>query len=597
MNGWYHRCWVALLAVVGTLGVSGFAPAQSDTAPMARKPPAPGSPLSTAMEGQQRVLAELSRILQEEKATLSEGMIRSELEALLKAHNRQIEGIRDLGKRTLGRKEDELTDQDKADRDKLGVDQDEYTQRFRRLEKSVGIKAEAQPDSPFAQLVRLAGEVRLKDKMEEASSLLRANQLGKGLGVTREVVAGLGRMVAILGGESPDGVGDEAKAGAEQSPLAGSAQATGLSTLAWAGPQADALGKIARAIRKLNELVERQRTVTNHVKAPNLAEATAGELTAAERQIREEALKVAEDLALLDPQVEQSIRSAGTSIDEVMTLLGKRPPGNAGVPAQQATDHLVVAVDRLTRLWNDILARLKAYALALPPQVGAASASAGGTGMSAAEIEKLERLVFRMLRATAGLTDAIGRQTHVVASVRALSLDGSWGQLAAEQVAVAKHVQEEVVAMNVPQSELPGKLREQLTVQYSAEVVLKEAGDRFERTRAALEGRLKPEAAKRAQEGVELLEDALPPMMNVLQALLGQLAPPGASVLARGSGGTTVAGNSSEPVAPAFGLQPQQLEAVHRAFSGAFPQRYDEAIKTYYQAITREDVESSARGN
>jgi len=66
--------------------------------------PAASPAFVPAIEGQERVLAELARILREEKVMLSDGAVQLTLETLLSDEQKQADGIRELGKRTLGRK-------------------------------------------------------------------------------------------------------------------------------------------------------------------------------------------------------------------------------------------------------------------------------------------------------------------------------------------------------------------------------------------------------------------------------------------------------------------------------------------------------------
>ncbi|MGQ9651538.1 MAG: hypothetical protein ACUVXJ_15635 [Phycisphaerae bacterium] len=163
----------------------------------ATRPSTPAPAFVPAIEGQKRVLAELNRILQEEKVMLSDGAVQLALETLLSDEQKQAEGIRELGKRTLGRTAEELNAENRAERDRLSDGQDTLTDRYRRLEKGMENKATIKPDSVYTGLLAKATDSQLLQTMEDAGRQVRANQLSNALRSTNKVIKVLREMVAM----------------------------------------------------------------------------------------------------------------------------------------------------------------------------------------------------------------------------------------------------------------------------------------------------------------------------------------------------------------------------------------------------------------
>ncbi len=559
----------------------------------ATQPVALAPAFTPAIDGQKRVLAELSRILQEEKVMLSDGAVQLALETLLSDEEKQVEGIRELGKRTLGRKAEELSEQDRAERDRLADNQDLFTDRFRRLEKGMEARAAAKPDSVYTSLLAKAAEAQLAQTLTDAGKQVRANQLGNGLRSTNKAVETLREMLAIVSqkaGNTQNMNDDGKQAGFMAPSLLYKGAAEAMAEFKWTGASADPLGHILRALHLLRELTERQQKVAAATKSQAAGKQTAPDLAKEETDIRRQALEVGAKLALLDPQIDQLIRKATASIDKARPAMQQGPLSDAIEPSARAAEELAAATEYLDKLWKSILERIKQYTQAAQAMEGAG----GGVphGMSKAQMEQLQKMVMMLLRAMAALAKAADAQDNLLDRTESAKADSDLPPLKPEEEAVARIITDEVVPYDVSASALPRNLLPAGVAESVDPVgdLLKDAVDRIGKASAALAGPNRAEAVKRENESLQAMTTAMDLMIRALQKLLGQLAP--SAITPTGSGGAGMAldpsGGGRQAGGWLFGLPSQQQESVKQAFRETFPRRYDRAIKLYYQSIARE---------
>lgn len=559
----------------------------------ATRPGTPAPVFVPALERQKRVLAELSRILQEERVMLSDGAVQLALETLLADEQKQAEGIRELGKRALGRKAEELGERDRAERDRLSDGQDILTDRYRRLEKGMENKATIKPDSVYTSLLAKAADSQLAQTMEEAGKQVRANQLSNGLRSTNKVIDVLREMVAMAlqkAGSTQDMDKTTGDGGFMAPSLRYKGAAERLAEFSWIGATADPLGHILRALHLLEELTERQRAVAAATKAQASSKQTAADLAKTEADIRRQALEVGARLALLDPQIDQLIRKATASIDKARPVMEQGPLSDAVEPAGQAADELAAATEYLRKLWKDILSRLKQYT-----QEAAAIEGAGGGiphGMSKAQVEQIQQMVTMLLRATAALARAADAQTAILDRTQSAAGEPELVSLKPDQEALAGAIINDVVPFDVSASQLPRDMLPQGVAESVNPVgdLLKDAVDRIGKAGQALGKPDRAEAVKRESESLQAMTTAMDLMIRALQKLLGQLAP--SAITPSGSGAAGMAldpsGGGRQASGWLFGLPSQQQESVRQAFRETFPRRYDRAIKLYYQSIAQE---------
>jgi len=292
-----------------------------------------------AIQRQKKVVAELTRILQLNEVMLSDGAVQLMLESLLADEEKQAEGIRALGKRTLGRKPDDLSDQDRTDRDRLADNQEIYTNRYRRLEKGMDIKGAARPDSVFVQLLEIAEEERLSQSLAEASERIGGNQLGNAMRLTNRIVAILRKMVSLIAQNTildDEGQGEQGgNAGFNVPSLRLKELNEMLLEFGWGGANVDPLGHILRALRRMEELTERQRKLADQTKARAGQNDNAPKLAKEEWEIRYQALEVATQLVLLSPELDGLIRKAAGTIEEAIPPLEAGPLTEAVEPRRK----------------------------------------------------------------------------------------------------------------------------------------------------------------------------------------------------------------------------------------------------------------------
>lgn len=559
----------------------------------ATQPVIPSPVFGAAIEGQKSVLAELSRILQQEKVMLSDGAVQLALESLLSDEQKQADGIRELGKRTLGRKVEELRPQDLAERDRLVDSQETLTDRYRRLEKGMDTKVAAKPDSVYANLLSKAAEAQLAQMMADAGNQLRANQLGNGLRSTTRVIEVLREMVAMVSqkaGGSQDMNSDGKNAGFAAPSLLFKGAAEKLAEFNWIGASADPLGHILRALHLLEELTERQRKAAAAAKSQAASNHTSPALAKEETDIRRQALEVGAKLALLDPQIDRLIRKATVLIDQARPAMEQGPLSAAVEPAARSAEELAAATEYVRALWKSILARLKQYT----QQAQAIEGAGGGVphGMSKEQVEQLQRMVMMLLRATAALTRAIESQTGLVERTEAAQAASDLPLLGPEQEGLARRINDEVLPYDVSASSLPRDLLPRGVAESVDPVgdLLKDALAGMGNASAALTRSEKNEAVKRQNESIEAMTAALDLMIKALQKLLGQLAPSAITPSGAGAAGMALdpAGGGRQATGWLFGLPSQQQESVKQAFRETFPRRYDRAIKLYYQSIAQD---------
>lgn len=546
-----------------------------------------------AIDGQKRVLAELARILQEEKVMLSDGAVQLALETLLSDEEKQLEKIRELGKRTFGRKTEELSEQDRAECDRLADNQDMYTDHFRRLEKGMEAKAAAKPDSVYTTLLAKVAETQLGQTLADAGKQVRANQLGNGLRSTNKAVEVLREMVAIVS-QKAGGTQDMNNAGKDAGFMAPSLLYKGaaerLAEFSWIGASADPLGHILRALHLLRELTERQQRIAAATKSQAAETQTAPDLAREETDIRRQALEVGAKLALLDPQIDQLIRKATASIDQARPAMQQGPLSDAVEPSARAAEELAAATEYLNKLWKSILERIKQYTQAAQAIEGAG----GGVphGMSKAQMEQLQKMVMMLLRATAALARVIDAQDNLLDRTESIKADLDLPPLKPEEEALARIINDEVAPYDVSASALPRDLLPKGVAESVDPVrdLLKDAVDRIGKASAALARPDRLEAVKRETESLQAMTTAMDLMIKALQKLLGQLSP--SAITPSGAGGAGMAldpsGGGRHANGWLFGLPSQQQESVRQAFRETFPRRYDRAIKLYYQSIAQE---------
>lgn len=579
------RCRLVLFLVSG-LAVAGTAQSPAGL-------PAAATALHSAVDHQRRILATLAGILQEEKVQMSDGAVQAALEGLLRDEEKQAEGIRALGQRTLGKREEELTDEDRATRNQIADNQDVYTDRYRRLEKVIEAKVGARPNSVFSQLLLIADETRIMANLRESPGLVRQNQLGRALAAVNAVVEALRRMVETVAQQSSvrnDGSGSASAQTLKLPSLWLKSPDQALTQFSWAGESADAIGAILRGMKRLQQLAERQRQVAERTAARAPQAQIAQDLAREEWDIRFQALEVAAALVVLSPKLDQMIRQGASAIEQAIPGMEQGPLADAVQPAAQAADELQAAADLLRSMWKDILQRLKQYTQEATPIVGGALGIPHG--MSKKMLEFLQQLALMMLRATGALTEAIAQQNALLEQTRAAQADDALPPLEPQQADLVRFVSDEVVPFNVPPTVLPAAIARKLDTQTSASrEMLEDSMDRMRRSAQALTDRNRDEAVVRQEQAVELMTDALTEMILLLQHLLGQFSPPGMALgesLASGialdpGGGVSRAGGWT------FGLPEERRERVHQAFRGNFPEHYAPAIKRYYQALTEEE--------
>ncbi|HPD29738.1 MAG TPA: hypothetical protein PLL20_07065 [Phycisphaerae bacterium] len=561
----------------------------------ATQPTTPAPVFVPAIEGQKRVLAELGSILQEEKVMLSDGAVQLALETLLSDEQKQAEAIRELGRRTLGRTAEELSAEDRAERDRLFDGQDILTDRYRRLEKGMENKATIKPDSVYTGLLAKAADSQLLQTMEDAGRQVRANQLSNALRSTNKVIEVLREMVAMASqkaGSTQDMDNTNGDGGFMAPSLRYKGAAEKLAEFNWIGASADPLGHILRGLRLLEELTERQRAVAAATKTQAASKQASADLAKTETDIRRQALEVGAKLALLDPQIDQLIRKATASIDKARPAMEQGPLSDAVEPARRAADELAAATEYLRKLWQDILSRLKQHT-----QEAAAIEGAGGGiphGMSKAQVEQIQKMVTMLLRATAALARVADAQTAILDRTRLAASEPELPSLKPDQEALAGAINNDVVPFDVSASQLP---RDMLPQGVAASVnpvgdLLKDAVDRIGKAADALSKPDRAEAVKRESESLQAMTTAMDLMIKALQKLLGQLAPSAITPSGPGAAGMALdpSGGGRQAGGWLFGLPSQQQESVRQAFRETFPRRYDRAIKLYYQSIAREQA-------
>ncbi len=546
------------------------------------------APLAAAVAGQQRILDELNAILQEEKATLSDAAVQSALQALLEDERAQAESIRTLGRRTLGRPAAELTDQDRAEQAAIAGRQDALRDRYGRLETTLKAKSGGKNGETFGRFLAIAEEGRLAEQMSSAAQLIGENQLGRALQTTNAIIAVLEQMLVAAGQK----VGGNANKGGGTPPgmmlpsLWLKGEGADLPFFARGGDTVDTLGQILAMLRQLEELARRQREIAERLAAgpADDADAIAGQ----EDDIRGQALTIGERLALLDPQMNALLMEAGASLGLTSERLRSGGAG-AVTPAAQAAEQLVAATQRLQALWKDILARIKQFTQETAPLVGGGSGTPHG--LSAAMKKLYERLTLMMLRATGALAEDIRRETALREQTVATRPAGELPGLGGEQEAIAAHVQKEVLPFNVSLDDLPEHLHTApLRNPVPAAELLARAAEFMDTAAGKLRASDGPGAAAAESQAIAAMDEALLAMVDILQRLLGQLSPPGATPNGGAGLGMAMDPGGGEPGTTGWqaDLLPTQREAVRQAFRGNFPQRYDKAIKRYYETIARE---------
>jgi hypothetical protein len=201
-----------------------------------------------------------------------------------------------------------------------------------------------------------------------------------------------------------------------------------------------------------------------------------------------------------------------------------------------------------------------------------------------------------LLRAATALSDAIEREKALTGRTRSSAGD-ALPPLKPEQESIGRLLTEEVLPFNVegtpgtPPASAPQR-QEKARAATSADL-LTDALDRIGKSAAALQ-QAQPEDALRAQrEATTLMEEALQMMIAALQRLLGQFKL-GAVVMEGAAAGGVVldpSGGAERSGGWVFDLPPQERDKIRQAFRGQFPQRYDWAIKNYFQALSREKKE------
>lgn len=554
---------------------------------------------SSALEKQQQVLLQLDTILREEEVTLSDGAVLAALQSLLQDENRQVEGIRALGKRTLGKTAEELAEADKSERDKLANHQDACHDRYRRVVKMMETKSAASMDSPFTQMLKTAEDLEISQHMEETAKLIRENQLGRAFQMTNELVTSLNELIKLLtrGGEpeikqdKADGAGFTAPSLAVKDPN------KGLPQFDWGGgiPPA-ALGRIFKSLRQMEDLVRRQNELVAKLKVRAPMDKVAEDLAAEQAAIRSEALEATAPLLELDPALGPLVRQAADSMDKAESPMKSGPLSDAIEPAQQAADELAAAFQHLRDTWKMLLALIKDFTQKAEFLMNQSNMQIPH-GMSEEAAKEMERIALLMLRATAMLAEAIKQQTALVGDTTVAQPE-QLPPLRPRQEEVSRLLIDEVLPNNVaataqpaaatkPEDESAHTSRARAA---TASDLLNDALLAIGRAVKELDIRDRTNALKSQQQALDQMTEAMQLMVAILQKLLGQLKI-ASLAMENGAAGTVALDPSGRPIRSegwSFDLPPRQREAVRQAFRGSFPQRYDRAIKNYYQAIARE---------
>lgn len=538
-----------------------------------------------AVDGQQRIVADLARILNEEKVRLSDGAIQMGLEGLLKDEIRMRDRIRELGMQTLGKTERELTAEELALRNGMADEQDVFRDRYRRLEKVIEAKAAAEPNSVFALVLITAVDEDLARNLTRLGEEIRGNQLGRAIQTIEPVIATLETLVKAIKGEaSADGPDTDAQGitfGAPSLWFKSAEQA--LTDFPWAGAdKTDALGRILRSMKRVEQLIERQTKVVEQTNTRAPREQTAEDLAKEEWEIRFYALETGAELALLDPIFERLIRRAAGSIEEAIPPMEQGPLRHAIEPAERALAQLHEAHAQLQSIWKMFMALLKEYTQNAEPIIGGMM----GIPHPPSEKEAMEKLqlIYKLIRAVGALTQAIEREEALLPRT---AEEDPLTPVAEEQQALILVIDQDVLPHDVPATELRATQRSVRLIEgVTAAEVLEEAKDRMGRAIASMEAADRQEAVKWEGQAVELMTDALDVMMNVLQHLLGQFSPPGLAMEGIMQGmGLDPTGAVDLPAGHAFQLLDADREQFMQAFRGEFPDRYADAIKLYYQAL------------
>lgn len=546
-------------------------------------------PLTKANETQKEVLAELAGILNEEKVRLSDGAIQNALQALLNDETEQLEAIRDLGRRTIGKSPQELTEAENAERAELADNQQVYADRYRRLEKSIEAKAAAQPDSLFTKVLLIASDTALLEKMEDAVAQLEANQLGNALRSVTAIVEALGEMVETIAqdpGEDVDKMDGKPGDSFAVPSLWVKGKDQTLSEFKWPGDKPDAMGRLLKALRRLDDLAKRQKIVATQTAERAPTETKAAELAAEEWEIRFLALETGGDLALLDPKIQAILRTASRSIEEAIPGMEQGPLGSSVEPAARAAAELEEAAEYLRSVWKEILDFIKGYTQELEPLVGGAMSLPHG--MSKKQKDELERMVFSQMRATLSLVTAIERQT-ALGETTAGALEGlPVAEVRQEQQSIREFVETEVLPYNINLGELPEDLQKKQRVnEMDAPQLLSDAFERMDKAAEALEAGKRETLQRRQDEAAMFMGDALAVMTDVLARLLGQFSPPGLAPFSGAAMGMALdpSGGGIAEAGWDFELTDDMRETIRQAFRGEFPERYESAIKAYYESI------------
>jgi hypothetical protein len=562
----------------------------------------PESPFAPAIEGQKRALAEIASILEQEKVMLSEGAVQLELERLLSDEQKQGERVGALLSRTAGRNAAELTGQDRSDRDQLADNQEVCADHYRRLEKGIEANAAARPDSVYARLLSLAVEGQLAQTLGEAAKQIRGNQLGNASRSTKKAVDLLREMLALLTQKAaaPTEPREQAPRVSVTLPsLLQKAAGEKLAQFDWLGTQADPLGVILAALQKLKELAEQQRAVADLAKSQAADKEKAPDLARQETDIRRQSLEIGGKLAPLDPRIDQLIRMATASIEEAMPGMEKGPLAKAVEPAARAAEQLQAAADYLDKLWKNILALLKKYTQEAQQPSGRGAGGAVPHGMSQEVMERLQKVIMVMLKATGALTRAIETQSSLIDRAKTVG-HAQLPTLKPEEEGVAQLVAQEVIPFHDSLRELPRNMAAIADLEGgdSAVEFLRDAVARAVMAAAALGKPDRTDALNKQKESLAAMTHSLDLMVKVLQRLLGQLAPSAVTPGGRGAAGVPMdpTGSARRATGWLFGLPSQKQESVRQAFLESFPRRYSQAIRDYYQVIAREKESGTGAG-
>lgn len=544
---------------------------------------------AAAMDGQQKVLAELARLLQQEKAMLSDGAIQDALRSLLNDETQLATDLRALGLRLLGGSTNELSADDRATRDVMADRQAVYADRYRRLARAMDAKAGAKPDSVFVTLLRIAQDTELQPRLDRSGDSIRSTKLGLAVNDVNEIINSLRQMVDTLAQRPGE---DSAK----QTDAAGGLTLPSISVkganqrlpqYGWRGAQLDVMGGLLAGLQRMEDLAKRQRKLALAAKERAPREQHADDLAKEQWTIRFLATEEASRMTLLGPQFGALVQQAVGSIDRAIPGLERGPLTDAVEPALQAADELQAAAARLRETWKDILARIKEYTQKAPLIFG--ETAGPPHGMSHEHYAELREAALKLLRATGALTQAIERETTLLEQTHATD---DLPKLRPEQDAIATFVTEEVVPYDASTPmQLPTNGAE-APRSASARDLLASAIKQMGQASTSLDGKDRPTAEERERDSIEEMSDALEVMIKSLQRLLGQLTPPAVTEAEARPGGIVLdpSGGSGADGGWRFELPVRQQESARQAFRGTFPRQFDRSIKWYYEAIAGEKV-------